>query len=61
MEEYEKAVARVPKWKVRWAKDNLEFMIGTEDQTMSRSMLNSSIGASTKTKKKQTIRKQANR
>jgi hypothetical protein len=34
MEEYEKAVARVPKWKVQKAKENLDTMIGADASLM---------------------------
>lgn len=32
MQEYEKNERRVPKWKVRWCKENLKYMIGKEDE-----------------------------
>ena len=50
MEEYEKAVSRVPKWKIQFVKDHLKYMIGKDDQAVARRM--TTVGKGVPKKKK---------
>ena len=39
LEEYEKAISRVPKWKIDYVKKNLKYMIGKEDKELMKTVV----------------------
>ncbi len=56
-EEYDKNERRVPAWKIKWCKDNLQNMIGKDDDGVNRSDANIST-QKTMSKKRMSLKKQ---
>ena len=62
MEEYEKAVSRVPRWKIQFCKKNLKNMIGTDDKELAAdALMESTVERRSTTKGKAACKKKTMR